>query len=580
MVLRVHSPLTKLGFRRDLKLFFWILVSFLLLLMFALLVLLHRDIDRLADAYDANWRTITDVVTDSVANEPRLSATTLEASLTYFRGKYHIAAIDVLDAQRRQLLTSGFPLHGAEARRVEQRFSRGYIACTFDGSLLHSSEQTFMAVATLCIVASIISVILLALYLPRVVRPIEEMLDDAGALQEKAADVDEARYLIDMFRESISTLRRQETELRQLHDREKTRADELEIVSGALTRNITAGFISLDAGGKLVEMNAAARDILGVTSEGVTGGKPLEEVELPREFRDAVVSAHAARSIINRRELSWGDGDAHSVGLSMTPLFAEDGRFLGSLTLFTDLREVRTLETRVRDLETLAQLGEMSAGIAHEFRNSLSTISGYLRLAQKETLPQTAGNRVKEAEREASSLAGTVGALLNFAKPMHPEFEEVDLLEIARTVADRMRDGSAAIPVEVRGGATMVMGDRRLLDRVVENVVRNAIEATTMKEGESRPVEVVVSEDHQAIVRVIDHGPGIDPAVAARLFLPFQSTKPTGLGLGLALARKIVLLHGGDLTLTSSPDGGATATMRLPRATASGTGTIRNNPNA
>ena len=578
MVLRVHSPLTKLGFRRDLKLFFSTLVAFLMLLMFAVLMLLRRDIDRMADAYDANWKTITDVVTDSVANEPRLSAMTLEASLTYFRGKYHIAAIDILDTERRPVVTSGFPLHGADARRVEQKFSRGTVVCTFDGSLLQSSQQTFIGIAALCVLASIISVVLLALYLPRVVRPIEEMLDEAGALQEKAADVDEARYLIDMFRESIATLRRQETELRQLHDREKTRADELEIVSGALTRNITAGFISLDTDGKLVEMNAAARDILGVSPEATTGGRLLADIDLPREFRDAVVSAHAARATINRRELSWGD-DAHSIGLSMTPLFAEDGRFLGSLTLFTDLREVRTLESRVRDLETLAQLGEMSAGIAHEFRNSLSTISGYLRLAQKETLPETAGNRVREAEREAVSLAGTVGALLNFAKPIHPEFEEVDLHDIAEAVAGRIRDGNAPVQVEVRGGQANVMGDRRLLDRVVENIVRNAIEATSMNDAETRPVEVIVSDDRQATLRVIDHGPGVDPAFAARLFLPFQSTKPTGLGLGLALARKIVLVHGGDLTLTTSPEGGATATMRLPRAAIAGTGTISNKPN-
>jgi signal transduction histidine kinase len=580
MVSVVTSPLTKLGFRRDLKLFFSILVAFLVLLMFAALVLLHRDIDRLADVHDVHWRTITGLVSDALSDQPTLAPSSVDASLTFFRGRYHIAAIEVLDQNRRRVVLSGLPLSTPAARRIEQPFSRGFVICTFDGSLLQSSEVTFTAVAALCIIASIISAVLLALYLPRVVRPIEEMLDDARALQEKAAGVDEARYLIDTFRESIATLRRQEAELRQLHDREKTRADELEIVSGTLTRNLSAGFISLDADGRLLEMNAAAREILGIAPSEASGGRPLAAIDLPHEFRDAVVAAHAARATINRRELSWGGGDPHSIGLSMTPLFAEDGRFLGSLTLFTDLREVRALETRVRDLETLAQLGEMSAGIAHEFRNSLSTISGYLRLAQKEELPQTAGNRLKEAEREASSLAGTVGALLNFAKPIHPEFEEVDLHEIARAVADRMRDGNPAVPVELSGGAARVMGDRRLLDRVVENIVRNAIEATAVKEGEKLPVEIVVSEDHGGVLRVTDHGTGVDPAFAARLFLPFQSTKTTGLGLGLALARKIVLLHGGDLSLTSAPGGGAIATMRLPRAGTAPTGTIRNNQQA
>ena len=577
MVSVVTSPLTKLGFRRDLKLFFSILVAFLVLLMFAVLILLHRDIDRLAEAYEANWRTITAIVSESIANQPRLMPADIDASLTYFRGKYHIASIEVLDRNRKPVVIAGLPLHGPEARRIEQPFSRGFVIATFDGSLLHSSEVTFNAMAALCIGASIISAILLALYLPRVVRPIEEMLDEAGELQEKAAGVDEARYLIDTFRDSIATMRRQETELRQLHEREKSRADELEIVSGTLTRNITAGLISLDPGGSLLEMNAAGREILGVPPNASIAGKQLEDVELPQEFREAVTGAHAARLTLNRRELAWGNGDAHWVGLSITPLFAEDGRFLGSLTLFTDLHEVRTLETRVRDLETLAQLGEMSAGIAHEFRNSLSTISGYLRLAQKEDLPPTAGNRVREAEREASSLAATVGALLNFAKPMHPEFEEVDLREIAAAVTERLRAGNPAVALELRGGPVAVMGDRRLLDRVVENIVRNAIEATAMKEGETRPVDIMVSDDHGAVLRVTDHGVGVDPSFAARLFLPFQSTKSTGLGLGLALARKIMLLHGGDLSLVGEPAGGATATMRLPRLSRPKTGTIRNN---
>jgi signal transduction histidine kinase len=324
-------------------------------------------------------------------------------------------------------------------------------------------------------------------------------------------------------------------------------------------------------------MNAAAREILGIPGDAPVGGKPLGDIDLPREFRDAVVSAHAARATVNRRELTWGDADAHPVGLSMTPLFGEDGRFLGSLTLFTDLREVRALETQVRQQETLAQLGEMSAGIAHEFRNSLSTISGYLRLAQKEELPPTAGNRIREAEREASSLAGTVAALLNFARPIHPELEEVDLHEIAAAVAERTRSGNATIGVELHGGPAPVMGDRRLLDRVLENLVRNAIEATAMKDGETRPVQIVVSDGSDAVVRVIDHGVGVDPSFAKRLFLPFQSTKSAGLGLGLALARKIVLLHGGDLTLAGAPGEGATATLRLPRQRSDITGTIRNN---
>src|SRR5438132_7497664 len=117
--------------------------------------------------------------------------------------------------------------------------------------------------AAICVAAASLGTVLLLSYLPRIIRPIEEMLDQARTLGDPTAGQDETAYLIDTFRNSISTLKAQEGELKMLHDREKMRADDLERVTAALTRSLTSGLIAIDAAGGIVDSNAAGRALLG-----------------------------------------------------------------------------------------------------------------------------------------------------------------------------------------------------------------------------------------------------------------------------------------------------------------------------
>jgi len=115
--------------------------------------------------------------------------------------------------------------------------------------------------------------------------------------------------------------------------------------------------------------------------------------------------------------------------------------------------------------------------------------------------------------------------------------------------------------VEISGNAKAHC-DRAILSRAIENIIRNAVESVKQKGDGS--VRITLRNAPAPRIEVADDGAGLDPAEVAKLFLPFQSRRPGGFGLGLALARKIVLTHGGNLTLTGEPGRGATATIELP----------------
>ncbi|HUF17873.1 MAG TPA: ATP-binding protein, partial [Thermoanaerobaculia bacterium] len=211
---------------------------------------------------------------------------------------------------------------------------------------------------------------------------------------------------------------------------------------------------------------------------------------------------------------------------------------------------------------TLADLGEISAGIAHEFRNSLSTILGYLKLAGREQLPDETQKRLRHAEEEAELLSEAVEGLLSFARPMQMEFRETDLATLVRGILERFEDQHDGMDIVAQLEDSSIDADPILLSRAMENVIRNAIDAVRQKGGGR--ITITLRSDPGPVLTISDTGVGFEPEAAARLMLPFQSDKPDGMGLGLPLARKIVMLHGGSLQLTGKPGEGATVVIEFP----------------
>ena len=554
-----HAPLTRIGFRRDVRLFLTGLVGFLVILIFTLLLLLRANLSRTEDSLHRSQQMIADVAAESV-NRGSAGIPDQEAQLLFLRARFNISGMEI-DRRDGHRVVSG--ARSGQFDEVTRLVGSGALRLRFDSTQRREARRDFLLTAAICIAAASLGATLLLFYLPRITRPIEAMLDHARELGAPG-DQEETVYLIDTFRNSIATLKTQELELTRLHDREKTRADDLQRITASLTRSLTSGLIAVDSSGLILEMNSAGREILRIDPATVVNGRTLEEVVPLIGFRDALQTSFREQSAVSRLEIEdvHPGGDQVIIGLTTVPLRNDLEAFLGFLALFTDLTPIRSLETRVQDMTTLAQLGEISAGIAHEFRSSLSTILGYTRLARKGGVGEIAEGRLASAEKEASLLLQAIERLLAFARPVQLHTEPLDLRELVDEQVRQFNEMAPDVPVTLSGPSVVIAGDRVLLNRAIENLLRNAVDSVRQK-AEGGGVQVAIAETPVPTLTIADQGVGFDPSETARLFLPFQSNKPNGFGMGLPLAKKIVLVHGGTIRLQGRPGEGAVAIVEF-----------------
>ena len=227
--------------------------------------------------------------------------------------------------------------------------------------------------------------------------------------------------------------------------------------------------------------------------------------------------------------------------------------------------ERRRMEEAFRETEALARAGELTAGIAHEVRNGLGTIAGYARMLERAALAEDPAAAARSIREECETLETVVRRFTDFVKLERLQLGETDLARLlARVVA---REARARDEVRTRlvglDAPIVVRADEELLERALENVVRNAVEAAA---AGGRHVDVSAQEsDGRVAILVEDDGPGLAPDHPGEI-RPFYTTRPGGLGLGLPLARKIVLLHGGTLDLAGRAPAGVRVEVRFPTA--------------
>jgi signal transduction histidine kinase len=562
--------LTKIGFRRDVKLFLGCLIGFLVVVILALTILMNRFVRQSEGVFATNASALAGAAVSHLCDERPVRGTDVREQLDLLRIRFNIAGVTLTG-------TSGAPVavgverHAIHTAEVARTSCLGEIYFIFDAADLDQIRRQAATATIICLAATVAGTLLLLLYLPRIVRPVEQLLDQADALGGRRPGEDDTQYLVGTFKRSIVRLEQQEAELRRLHDQEKSRADTLEQITATLTRSLTSGFIATNALGLIVSVNRAAVEILGIEDRHPDENRPVAVETLlgSTPFAAALREAVEQRASVSRVEATHAGGATERIiGLTTVPLVNERGEHFGMLALFTDLTAIRELETRVREMQMFADLGEISAGIAHEFRNSLSTILGYLRLARHAELSPAASERLTHAEAELNELAQAVEALLHFARPMRLDRRALDLQELAGSIVARLAPATENVEYLLEGEAAEVDGDRALLARAVENVIRNAADAA-QEGGRAGHVRIRTSRaGGRVTLSVTDDGAGVDPRDVPRLFLPFQSEKSSGFGLGLPLAKKIVLLHDGTIRLGPGPAGGAVATIELP---ASGT---------
>ncbi|MEA2164519.1 MAG: hypothetical protein QOK37_2646 [Thermoanaerobaculia bacterium] len=530
---------------RGLLVFLAALITALLLLVLSLLVMNRPE-------------TLGDEALSAIAPLARdASRPDLQARLNLLVGDNGITRIEVYRDEKLYAAV-GTILPSAEV--VSRSFPRGgRILIYFDMSSWVGGKRTALVVAACATLGTMAGVLLLILYIPKFVRPIEEMLTHARQLGTRDYRDDDARYLVHSFREAVERIQQQAHEIDNLRDVAAGRSPDIRALAETVNRNVSSGFIAVDAGGNIVALNDVGRSMLRQPLEAELPVVTL--AILPSQFAAVVESSLASRTAVARKEIVLDETES-LIGITTVPLF-EESLFLGLFGLFTDLTTIRAMEGRVRDLENLVGLGQVSAGIAHEFRNSLFTILGYLRLAQRTASPECAA-KITSAENEAHRLAGAVDTLLNFASPLNLRRQRVRLDELAQEVVDRVSASAANITFRVTGSQAEVQGDRELLARAIENIVRNAVDAVQERHADGGGIiEADVQSDPHPRISIRDNGVGLRSEDSATLTLPFVSAKAKGFGLGLPLARKIALHHGATLSLNGVPDEGTTVTIEF-----------------
>ena len=219
--------------------------------------------------------------------------------------------------------------------------------------------------------------------------------------------------------------------------------------------------------------------------------------------------------------------------------------------------------------ENLAALGELSAGIAHEFKNALATISGYAQMIRSEAKPGTDLHEHGDLIlRQTRSLTHVVTEFLKFARPLDLADEQVSLRPMIERVVAEIGEAVPAVPVVLAGEFGDVSGDDALLRQAILNLARNAAEAVAENADGGRVIirgEIEKSGPlHGQRIFVSDNGPGIPGETLSKIFMPFFTTKANGTGLGLAVVQKIVVQHGGSVEARNQPQGGAEFLVWLP----------------
>ncbi len=366
----------------------------------------------------------------------------------------------------------------------------------------------------------------------------------------------------------IQQLREQEKELERLHRIEKERAEQTERLSEEVTRNMPAGLVVVNAMGIISSSNPAAEQVLGI--RGLAFRRYSEALGTSSDLTKLIAECVSTGKIFRREEVQHipPAGDTRHLGVTISPIRRGEGKISGAICLLTDLTELAALQQRIQLKENLAALGELSAGIAHEFKNALATISGYAQMIEPETSAAEVLDYAGRILEQTRNITHVVAEFLKYARPLEIPDEGVALQTMVERVVSEVGEALPQVRIRWEGTFGDAQGDEGLLRQALLNLARNAAEACAITEGGGQVVirgDTVRGEEAEfQRISVTDNGPGIPANVFPKLFRPFFTTKAKGTGLGLAVVQKIIVQHGGQVEVRNRPEGGAEFIVTLP----------------
>jgi len=333
--------------------------------------------------------------------------------------------------------------------------------------------------------------------------------------------------------------------------------------------SLLSGLVTTDADGRILTFNRAASVILGIPSAQGIRRDAIDVLQLPADTRTGLASLGDARTLRIDTQHRTGDGRSIDLGLTASPLTFPDGR-AGFLYTFQDVTDVRRLERNARLQQRLAAVGEMAAGIAHEIRNPLASMSGSIQVLRHElTLNDEQAQLMDIVLRESERLNETIKSFLAYARPQRFALAKLDIRRVVLDAALLLRNSSEvqahhAIGVDVPPDPVWCEADENQIRQVIWNLATNGLKA--MAQGGRLLLTAATADDGSGatLLTVEDQGRGIPPEDLDAIFQPFHSSFDKGTGLGLAIVHRIVTDHNGTINVSSRVGAGTVVTVRLP----------------
>ena len=366
---------------------------------------------------------------------------------------------------------------------------------------------------------------------------------------------DEAQELVESF----------QTMQRSLGKSERLLASVVESVEDCI--------FTTDVEGRLITLNPAGRRLLGhaAAAGALTYLDVLDEADRRRvgpAIERAVSTGRPWRGAVSGLTRTRRRFPAH---LAVSCVFDAKGQVLGTVGVLRDLTEQVATQQRLIQREKLASLGEMAAGVAHEIRNPL----GGIKMATNLLSSGAVHDRRISQEMAQSIMSGIaeieaiIADLLDYARETRLDCQEYSLGRILAPVVEACaaagRERGVRVAAHGLDDDLVAAVDGPRLRQVFANVMKNALEATERQLGGRVDVRLH-ARAAAVVVEVADDGVGIQPEHREKIFLPFYTTKPTGTGLGMAIVKKIMDLHGGEIELESAPGRGTTIRLVIPRS--------------
>ena len=404
--------------------------------------------------------------------------------------------------------------------------------------------------------------------------------------QEHAAESENASaFMTASMQGVIEKLRTQEKELARLHVLAQERAQESERMTEEVTRNMPTGLLLVNATGAISSSTPAAEEALGLRPMRYRSYKEIlgEDSDLTKMLGECLREGKTFQR--SEVEHLTPQGEVRRLGVTISPIYRHERmtvrrhvtdpprrpekKVSGALCLMSDLTELTALQKQIRWKENLAALGEMSAGIAHEFKNSLATISGYAQMIRSESKPGELRESAEKILDQTRALAHVVTEFLKFAKPLEICYETVAMGGLVERLLDELRESVPQCAFASAGTFLELPGDEGLVRQALLNLARNGAEAA--RAGAGKEARVSISGTQEELggrkwqrICVADNGPGIPERDLQKIFLPFYTTKSDGTGLGLAVVQKVALQHGGSIEARNRAGGGAEFLLWLP----------------